>query len=139
MAKSRKWLDARERIKRLKTDREFRKQVFNELLIHVRGGFSLDCFRLLSEYHIKAFLEEFSGEFCKEELAEACRQGKEEWESIGKRQANGQCLGNSRSWYYNMSNRYGWREKQEVETNGTQAINVSIVSYQSSKQRETEA
>ncbi len=62
------------------------------------------------------------------------REGRQAWEEIGHKQANGQCLGNSRTWFYNMANRYGWRDKIEVEAEHKGQVQVQVVSYASSKQ-----
>lgn len=110
-----------------------RRKIFKELLKHIEAGFSLESFPPLSENSIKTYLERFKEEFVEEELRQAMRQGRVMWESIGKRQADGQCLGNSRSWYYNMANRYGWREKIDIEAEHKGSIEVSVVSYATKK------
>ena len=60
-------------------------------------------------------------------------EGKDYWETLGKRQSEGTCLGNSRSWYYNMSNRYGWRDKHDVQAEHKGSVNVNVISYASKK------
>ena len=128
-----KKVTSRERIQRLGEDANERRKVFKELCDHVAGGYSLDCFALLSDVSISKYLKLYKEEFIEEELRDAIRKGKCYWESIGQRQANGTCLGNSRSWYYNMANRYGWREKIDIEAEHKGQVTVSVVSYASKK------
>ena len=74
-----------------------------------------------------------SEEFVEEELKDAMRRGRSYWETLGKRQAAGDCLGNSRTWFYNMANRFGWREKLEVEAEHKGQVNVNVISYATQK------
>lgn len=128
-----KKMTTKERIQKLENDKNERKKIFKELCEHVASGFSLDCFPPLNVNSIQRYLNLFKEEFIQEELDMAMRQGKISWEEIGRRQANGQCMGNSRSWYYNMANRYGWREKIDIEAEHKGNVNVSIVNYGSRK------
>jgi hypothetical protein len=113
----------------LTNDQGLRRQLFARLLKHVECGYSLDCFQELSIESINTFLKEFPEEFCRESLDQSLRGGKRYWEDIGVRQADGKCLGNSRSWVYNMMNRFGWTDKAKVETETKGAITVSVVNY----------
>jgi hypothetical protein len=110
-----------------------RRKVFKELLTHLERGLSVDCFGALSDTSIRSYLKLYPEEFKQEEFDEALRKGKQWWENCGNRQANGECLGNSRTWYYNMANRYGWREKLEIEAEHKGNIAVQVVSYASAK------
>jgi hypothetical protein len=128
-----KKLTAKERRAKLESDKNERRKIFKELCEHLSRGLSLDCFSPLSEKSIKTYLNSYPEEFVEEELVEAMRKGKQYWEELGSRQANGSCLGNSRTWYYNMANRYGWREKLEVEAEHKGQVNVSVISYATQK------
>lgn len=130
-----KKLSHKERVEKLEQDTTERKRVFKELCEHVSKGYSLDCFGPLGTDSIRKYLKVYPEEFVQEELDNSLRQGKEYWETIGSKQANGQCLGNSRTWFYNMSNRYGWRDKIDVEAEHKGQLAVNIVSYASSKAR----
>jgi hypothetical protein len=132
MAQGKK-LNFKERMKRLHSSSKDREKVFKDLIAHIRKGYSLDCFGPLSDTMIKKFCEDYPVEFDENELVEAMRGAKEHWEDIGHKQALGSCLGNSRSWYYNMVNRYGWHEKAQVETEHKGAVSVNVVSYASKK------
>lgn len=123
----------KERMKHYSESPEARIKCFKLLCKHVREGKSLDCFSELGDESIREFMKLYPDEFNAVELKEAMRGGKEMWETIGHRQAVGTCLGNSRSWYYNMANRYGWRDKLDIEAEHKGNVNVNIVSYASSK------
>lgn len=122
-----------ETISALEGKKEVREKVFKRLLEHVRAGYSLNCFSELSYTSIQTYLKTYPEEFVREELDAALRDAQLLWEDIGKRQSSGQCLGNSRSWYYNMSNRYGWREKVDVKADVQAQVSVAVVSYQTKK------
>ena len=124
-----KKLTSKEIRERTERDKNERRKVFKEILAHVSKGFSLESYAPLSVSSIRRYLKDFPEEFCQEELEEAQRSGRAFWEDLGVRQANGSCLGNSRTWYYNMANRYGWREKIEVEAEHKGSVNINVVSY----------
>ncbi len=124
-----KKLTGTERQARAEQDAKERSKIFSELCGHVKAGYSLQCFGPLSEITVRKWLKVYPKEFNEEELATALRLGQSGWEEIGRKQSNGTCLGNSRSWYYNMANRYGWREKVDVTAEHKGQVNVSVVSY----------
>ena len=126
-------LGARERKVKLANDPVYRRAVFKDLLRHLETGYSIDCFPEISDTAIKEYLILYPEEFVEEDLINSLRTGKQYWEGIGNRQANGSCLGNSRSWYYNMANRYGWRERIDIEAEHKGKVEVSIVNYASQK------
>ncbi len=128
-----KKLTYNERVSKLESDSTERRRVFNMLLTHLGRGFSLESFSEMSPNSVKRYLNVYKEEFVQEELDEAMRKGREMWEDIGHKQANGQCLGNSRTWFYNMSNRFGWRDKIDIEAEHKGQLAVNIVSYASSK------
>ena len=123
----------KERLERLEADKKERERVFKMLLAHLRRGYSLESFEELSPNTIKRYINLFKEEFVQEEIDEAMRAGRCVWEGIGYKQSTGECLGNSRSWYYNMANRYGWRDKIELEAEHTGQVQVQVVSYSSTK------
>lgn len=124
-----KVVGAEERKKRLEESAEERRKMFSRVCAHLRAGYSLDCFDELSEAAVKRYIEAFPAEFCPHEYARACRLGKLGWEQIGRRQADGTCIGNSRSWYYNMSNRYGWSERSQIDADVRNAVSVTVIKY----------
>lgn len=120
-----------------RASKEGRTELFKELKKHVENGFSLDCFATLSSVEIEQWLNEFPNEWIESELSESIRKAKAMWESIGYRQAQGTCIGNSRSWYYNMSNRYGWRDKIDQNIESKQSLTVNVVDYSKLKPSDT--
>jgi len=134
----RKRLSSSERGRMIAESPELRKKIFERLLEHVRNGYSLSCFDELSEVSVRKYLKTYYEEFIEEDLDEAMRTGMQRWESIGKRQAEGSCLGNSRSWFYNMANRFGWREKVDIKAEHDGNMNVNVISYATSKQLKTD-
>ena len=128
-----KKVNASERKSKLHAESQYRRQIFKEMIDHILRGRSLDCFYAMSEDLIKEFTKLYPLEFKLDEIIEAQRSAKDHWESIGHNQALGTCLGNSRSWYYNMSNRYGWTDKVDVKSKSEGTISVNIVNYSSKK------
>lgn len=126
-------MSARERRERLAHDVTERKRVFKELCDHVASGLSQESYAGLTPEAIVNCFSLYPEEFCKEELTLAKLRGRNYWEGVGKRQADGQCLGNSRTWYYNMANRYGWREKIEIEAEHKGQVSINVISYATQK------
>jgi hypothetical protein len=133
-----KKLSVKERIAKLEQDKKFRRQIFSDLCAHVRKGYSVDCFSAIPTKSIYNYLKAYPDEFVWEELEAAKQDGRVWWETIGHRQASGDCLGNSRTWQYNMINRYGWRDKIEVEAEHKGTVQVNVISYAQSKQCKSE-
>lgn len=128
MAKGKR-IGAVERTERLANDPSIRRQIFKELLSHLSEGLSQDAFPPMDPRTVKKYLTAYPEEFIQEEYDSALRRGRETWERIGHRQALGTCLGNSRTWFYNMSNRYGWRDKIDIEAEHKGQVNVSVITY----------
>jgi hypothetical protein len=118
---------------------EDRRKIFKELCMHVSAGYSVESFPELSRPTIEVYLKKYPLEFDLDELDKALRKGRTLWEGIGKKQAMGECLGNSRSWFLNMVNRYSWRERVDIEAEHRGSLEVQVVSYASKKRsRDTE-
>ena len=113
-----------------------RRKLFGDFCAHVRRGYSIDCFGPLSIGSIREYMKKYPLEFIQEELENAEREGKEMWESLGVKQSNGSCLGNSRSWFYNMAHRYKWSDRVDIQAEHKGNVNVNVVSYASTKARE---
>jgi hypothetical protein len=126
-----KKLTEKEKKQKLMDEKSYRRRIFSELLKHLEKGLSLDCFAELSEQTILEHCERYPEEFVKEKIIESGRKAKEMWETIGYQQSKGQCLGNSRSWVYNMINRYGWTDKTKIEQEVKGEVKVNIINYAS--------
>lgn len=127
-----KKLSYKERVEKIKTNASERRKVFNSLLEHLRGGLSVEAFPLINHRVIREIIKNHPLECPVEELEHAIDEGRAFWEKLGRRQADGSCAGNSRTWFYNMANRYGWSDRQHVENKHDGQVNVNIVSYATS-------
>lgn len=124
-----KKLSYKEKVAVLREKAEERRKIFKALCKHVGQGYSKECFTELSRHHIEEFFEKYPLEFCVEEFNIARQEGQAYWESLGRRQSDGTCLGNSRTWFYNMAMRYGWTDRVEVKAEHKGAVAVNIVNY----------
>jgi hypothetical protein len=124
-------MGAVERLRLLESSVSERKKLFKELCMHIEAGYSLDCFGAISDITIKEYINKFPEEFVEQELIKSMRKAKQMWESLGVRQSNGTCLGNSRSWYYNMMNRYNWSDKVNSQVEHKGEVAVQVVNYAS--------
>ena len=128
-------LTHKERVEKLESDASERRRICNALCAHLSEGYSFESFSEISTNSLKRYMNLYKEEFDQEEIEIARQKGRDAWERIGHAQANGQCLGNSRTWFYNMSNRFGWRDKIDIEAEHKGNLAVNIVSYASSKAR----
>ena len=118
-----------EKLQVLEEKKQERQRIFKELCKHVADGKSVNCFYYLTATDMKRMFEKYPEEFDQRELERAKMQGMDWWEEIGKRQANRTCLGNSRTWFYNMAHRYGWSDKVEIKAEHKGAVTVNVVNY----------
>lgn len=112
-------------------NKEDRIVICEELCKHLIEGYSMECFGMISKFRLDKLIGAHPEEFPRESLDKARQLGQQGWESIGKRQADGRCLGNSRSWFYNMANRYGWRDKVDLQADTKGSLSVQVVNYSS--------
>jgi len=106
-----------------------RKWVFQELCKHVESGSSPQGFEWISPNTAVKYFDMYPEEFRKDRYEISLRKGFDWWESVGKRQTLGTCPGNSRTWYYNMSNKYGWSDRQQIQSDSKVTTQVQIVNY----------
>ena len=119
----------KDKVARLRENAGERGKTFKNFCQHIELGYSKDCFGELSVHHLEEMFQKYPLEFDVEEYKLAKQKGKAYWESLGRRQADGTCLGNSRTWFYNMSMRYGWSDKIEVKAEHKGALAINIVNY----------
>lgn len=115
---------------------EDKEAILKKFFEHVEQGFSVESFPDAKKITIDKWLNELN--YDEEILEKSKRKGRLVWEIIGKKQSEGTCLGNSRSWYYNMANRYGWQDKISVDADVKGALSVEIVNYSRSKEEKKE-
>ena len=87
---------------------------------HRADGFNKESFPPCDYRTIESHLESnpnLQAEKRKLEVAE--REGYLEWERMGKNIALGKITGNPTSWIFNMKNKYGWKDRTEVDQNTT--------------------
>lgn len=90
---------------------------------HRKNGFSKESFPDCDYRTIESHLNnnpQLQPE--KQLVQQAEREGRLEWESIGKKLATGELEGNATSYIFNMKNRYGWADKQVIESTNTQRV-----------------
>ena len=128
-----KKLSYQERVLKLESDASERRRVASALCKHLSEGYSVESFSELTTNSLKRYMNLYKEEFIPEEIELAVQQGRDMWESIGRKQATGDCLGNSRTWWLNMAHRYKWSDRVNIETEHKGSVAVNIVSYASSK------
>jgi hypothetical protein len=129
VAKKERKLSYDERLALFNGNAEYRKKLFKGLCKHLSEGYSMDCYKGMSLTAIKEAIKKYPSEFDERELIEAEGEGKNWWESIGRQQANGSCMGNSRTWYYNMAHRYKWSDRQTIDANINGQVSVNVINY----------
>lgn len=122
-------LTYKEKKEALKDDENYREWIKEKLLQHLREGFSIESFGILAASTLKECIKNHPETFDIVEIESAMNEGQANWERLGYAQANGKNLGNSRTWFYNMANRYGWSERSKVDVDAKQAVTVQVVSY----------
>lgn len=85
---------------------------------HRAEGYSKESFPDCDYRTIESHLEKNPGlQPEKEKIEQAERRGRFTWEKIGKDLATGKIEGNATSYIFNMKNRYGWKDKHEIDQN----------------------
>ena len=118
-----------ERARIFASDASARRRSFDRLMRHIRQGYSIRSWGEYSEKVVKTFLDTYPEEWDSEELERAQREGMCYWEGLGRAQSDGTCMGNSKSWIYNMVNRFGWTDRSEVKQESSGGIEVRVVNY----------
>lgn len=129
----------RERLVLLSQCKEERQKLCQELCKHLELGYSIECFTEVPRKSLQTLLEDYKDDFSWEDIDVALTKGQLSWEAIGKRQAEGACIGNSRSWILNMINRYRWTERVDVSMEHKGAVQVQVVNYAPPSQVPVEA
>lgn len=96
---------------------------------HLREGYSMDSFPGADKGTIKKVLESYPQELDAGSVEIAAREGQLTWERIGRDQATGKSMGNSRAWSFTMGARYGWSDRVQVEAKHSGTVHVAVVQY----------
>ena len=80
------------------------------------------------------YCAKYPNEFPTDMIEQARRERMLFWERIGIEGTTGKIQGyNSRSWEFNMKNRFRWSEKIELESRGNVVTSISFVERKSKK------
>ena len=99
------------------------------LISHMEGGLSFESFGGRIDVN-EDTLYQWKHDHL--EFSEAYKRGRLKsmlhWEEMGHDMVlAGQ--GNATTWIFNMKNRFGWKDKQEIEQNNKGEININIKDY----------
>lgn len=97
---------------------EERKQLCSEYIAHVESGLSDECFPACDPVTLKKYIQLYPVDFDTDAMIRAKRKRQLFWEEVGRDGTVGKIKGfNSKSWQFNMQNRFGWKEKREEDVN----------------------
>jgi len=101
-------------------DPESRREFWKDVCDHISQGYSMKSYPSADEDTIYSYAKKFPEDCPISDLDEAKRKSCFFWEKIGLAGATGKVDGfNSASWIFNMKNRFGWRDKQEIDHKST--------------------
>jgi hypothetical protein len=106
---------------------EERAELLAAVCKHLEEGLSKECFAECDWDTVERYMKEFPIEFPAKTIKAAHMRGMQFWEKVGKKQAlTGE--GSAAAWIFNMKNRYNWRDKSDVTTDG-QPFSVNLVNF----------
>ena len=109
-----------------------RKKLLTEYLNHICCGYSDKSFTLCDMDTFVHYCKKYPNDFPTDMIERAKRERMLFWEKIGIEGTTGKIPGyNSRSWEFNMKNRFKWSEKIEVESTGNIVTSISFVERKS--------
>ena len=110
--------------------RAHRDSVYADLLQHLKEGYSFESFGLMSKDTIFLYCKSRADEgWDEEQVLHAAEKGRQMWEHLGVRQAQGTSMGNASAWKFAMSAKYGWSDKVEQNVNHAGNLQINVVSY----------
>ena len=110
---------------------KYKKEYCKMLVEHMKEGLSFRTFGA-----VIGVCEDTLHEWCKKhrEFSESKKEGalysELFWSKMGRSGAAGKINGfNATAWIFNMKNRFGWRDKKEIDTNITasEGLTVNII------------
>ena len=97
---------------------EKRQEAFEAACAHIAEGYTKECFPLADWDTVERYMRDFPEDFPSEKMDEAIRINQRRWETWGMGGVTGKIKHfNSGSWVFNMKNRFGWRDKKDVNLN----------------------
>lgn len=103
---------------KFKTSEE-RREAFRQVCDHIASGLSKECLTVCDWNTVEKYLVDYPEDFVREDLNESFRKGQYVWEALGLKGALGRVPNfNATSWIFNMKNRYGWKDKKELQHSG---------------------
>lgn len=104
-----------------------RKKLLTEYLIHISSGYSDKSFTLCDMDTFVNYCNKYPNDFPTDMIEKGRRERMFFWEKIGIEGTTGKLHGyNSRSWEFNMKNRFKWSEKIELESRGNIVTSISF-------------
>ena len=109
-----------------------RKKLLAEYLTHISSGYSDKSFPVCDMDTFMLYCEKYPNDFPTDIIEQGRRERLLFWERIGIEGTTGKIQGyNSRSWEFNMKNRFRWSEKIELESRGNILTSISFVERKS--------
>ena len=103
--------------KKFKTSKE-RKALCDAWCEHLVAGYSKESFPLCDPQTYRVYKEKYPNDFDTKKENKSMRMSRMYWEDRGLKGMNGHILGfNATVWIFNMKNRFGWRDKQDITSN----------------------
>lgn len=104
-----------------------RKKLLTEYLKHISGGYSDKSFTFCDMDTFVNYCNKYPNDFPTDMIEKGRRERMFFWEKIGIEGTTGKLQGyNSRSWEFNMKNRFKWSEKIELESRGNIVTSISF-------------
>ena len=105
-----------------------RKKLLTEYLAHISSGYSDKSFTVCDMDTFNNYCTKYPNDFPTDMIEQGRRERLFFWEKIGIEGTTGKIQGyNSRSWEFNMKNRFRWSEKIELESRGNIVTSISFV------------
>ncbi len=105
-----------------------REKLLKKYLQHTRYGYSDKSFALCDMDTFQSYCDKYPNDFPSDMIEQARRERLLFWEKLGIEGTKGKIHSfNSRSWEFNMKNRFRWSEKIEVENKGNIVTSITFV------------
>jgi len=111
-----------------------RKNLLDAYLNHVKTGYSDKSFIVCDMDTFNSYCKKYPNDFPTDIVEQARRERLLYWEKLGIEGTEGKIKNyNSRSWEFNMKNRFKWSEKIEVENKGSVVTSISFIEKKKDK------